>query len=404
MRPTTQAGVSAPVLPAEHATPVGVYSRLLSRVGLDPALVRFALAILVVSRLAFATITVLALRLMHTIPYGAPVPSLLGAWSRWDEAHYAWLAVNGYQTGPNEIDAAFFPLHPLLTHLVMPLVGGNTDVAGMVVSNVCFVVMLLGLGALAQHDFDAGTARRAMLYLTVFPTALFFFAGYAESLYLALAVWCLYALRRGWWWQAGVLGLLAALTRQMGLFLVLPFALTYAQKAGWRLRGVRPSALWGLLIPAGLLLFMGWLWLTLGDPLAFAHVEVHWTHTLTAPWTTLWRAMVALVHNHDPIGVRKGLVDLGAVVLIGVLIVRGIGRQPAGDLLYSAAVWLLAVAYPTTVWWLQSDARYMMLAFPCFLLLAHEGRRPWLNALILVVFGGALIVMTQYFVRGAVIV
>ena len=57
---------------------------------------------------------------------------------------------------------------------------------------------LLGIAALAHRDYDAGTARRAVLYLTLFPTAFFTFAGYAESLFLALAVWCFVVVRHGW--------------------------------------------------------------------------------------------------------------------------------------------------------------------------------------------------------------
>lgn len=381
----------------------------LTLVGLEPAMVRYVLIVFGISRVMFALVTILALRFLHMIPYHRPVPTFLGAWARWDATHYAWIALHGYVRGPDEVQAAFFPLQPLLVRIVMPVVGGNADVAGMVVSNACAIVASLGLAALAAHDFDTATARRVVLYLTFFPVGLFFFAGYAESLFLALAAWCLFALRRRWWWQAAVLGMLATLTRQMGLFLALPFAYTYMAHLGWRVRAVRPNMLLVLLIPGGLLLFMGWLWHSVGDPLAFAHVESHWKHVSMPFWETLRRAVINLLHNPDPIDIRKGLIDLAAIALVACLIVRGAfmrgeHRLPPGDLLYCGAVWLLAVSYPTTLWWLQSDARYMMAAFPCFMLLAWEGRRPWLNVLVLAAFVGALLMMTQYFVRGAVIV
>ena len=386
---------------AHHGTLAPAIVRGLSRLGLTPQLVRDALLCVVVSRVGFVVLTIVATAFLH--PFGQPpyATTFLEAWFRWDAVHYAEIARDGYTASMH--NAAFFPLQPALLALAAPLFGDNLALTGIVLSNLCFFGALLGVGALASHDFDLAPARRAMLYFTIFPTALFFFAGYAESVFLALAVWCVVALRRGAWWQAGVLGLLAALTRQMGLFLVFPFAYAYAQQAGWRLRAVRPNAGWILLIPAGLLLFMGWLWRTLGDPLAFVHVETYWTHTLTAPWTTLYRAVTALSQMTDPIAFRKGLVDLGAVVLVAVLIVRGLRKLKPGDLLYSAAVWLIAVAYPTTVWWLQSDSRYMLAAFPCFVLLAWEGRRRWLHILLVVVFVAGLILLTQYFVRGAVI-
>jgi hypothetical protein len=246
-----------------------------------------------------------------------------------------------------------------------------------------------------------------MLYLTVYPLSFFLFMGYAESLFIALAAWCLVALRRRAWWQAGVLGLLAAMTRQMGLFLMLPFAYDYASHIGWNLRKFGRSAAWILLIPGGLLLYMGWLWLTLGDPLAFQHAENHWQHVFSYPWATLSWAWRLFRKEHAILFIYKDSADLAAVVIFAALIIIGmIGarRLHLGDSAYSIAVWLLVVCYPATGWPVQSDARYMLAAFPCFLTLATLGRRRWVHVLIAV--GSALVLtfLTQYFVRGALFI
>ena len=384
---------------AEQRTPI---ERLLHRLNLHPSLATYALGVFLVSRVAYVIITVVATRFLNTIPHGLPVPSFLAAWSRWDATHYAYIALNGY-TRAGILQSAFFPLMPLLMHLVASVTGGNVYLAGILIANACYLIALFGLGVLVSDYYDHATARRSMLYLTIFPTGFFLFAAYTESLFLALAIWFVIACRRGAWWQAGTLGLLASLTRQMGVFLMLPFAWYYLQSIEWQWNRVRTSAVAMGLIPAGVGLFMLWLWHAVGDPLAFAHVEPSWTHTLLPPWETLWRALVELAHTVDPVGQRKDLVDLGAVLLIPVLIARGARRFPPGELAYAAAVWLLAVSYPTTNWLLQSDARYMMAAFPCFIVLAWEGRRRWLNVLVLVVFGAAQFLLLQYFVRGAVI-
>jgi Mannosyltransferase (PIG-V) len=378
--------------------------RFFARLGVDPALARYVLVVFALTRIALVTVSLLAIRLLPPFPRGTPAPTFLAAWSRWDAIHYSWLATHGYQTGPNAINAAFFPLQPLAVHLVAPLVGGNADLAGIVVANLAFIAALFGLAALAAREFDVATARRAVLYLAVFPTSLFLFAGYAESLFLALAIWSVVATRQGRWWLAGLLGLLATLTRQVGVFLVLPFAVSYLARAGWRLRALRPDALWVLLIPLGAALYMGWLWRVQGDPLAFMHVEAYWQHVFLPFWTTLWRALGVVLRTRNLLDMAKCLVDLGAVLLVAALLVRGIRRQPPGDLLYGAAIWLVAVSYPSLAWWLQSDGRYMLAAFPCFMLLAWEGRRPWLHAAIVVIFSCGLLVLTQYFVRGALIV
>ncbi len=394
------------VRPAEPAgTLRSKWASVARYVGVPTGLVRYALLLFFISRAVMVAITFVGIRFLH--PVGGGKHSFLDAWVRYDATLYARLARDGYQASPF-YRAAFFPLQPLATAIVAPLTGGNPYVAGMVVSNVAYFFALIGLGTLALYEGNGAddtqqmaTARRAMLYLTVYPMALFLFAGYAESLFLALATWCLVAIRRGAWWQAGVLGLLAAMTRQMGLFLVLPFAYDYATRAGWRLRNLRLNAAWVLLIPGGLLLFMGWLWYTLGDPLAFQHAEGHWQHVFSPPWVTFPWAWRLLSHEGNPLFVYKDVIDLVAVLLFAVIIVVGARRLRLGDTGYCVAVWLLALAYPATGWPLQSDARYMLAAFPCFLTLAHLGRRRWLHVLIALVFAVLLVVVTQYFVRGA---
>lgn len=393
---------------------VSRWASLVERVGVPPALVSYALILFIISRLGFIAITFTATRFLH--PIGNGPHTFLDSWVRYDATLYARLARDGYHNSP-PYRAAFFPLQPLLTAIVTPLTGGNIYVAGIIVANIAFFFALLGLGMLALHEgsgADASlstisdkqglaTARRSMLYLTVYPMALFLFAGYAESLFLALATWCLVAIRRGAWWQAGVIGLLAAMTRQMGLFLALPFAYDYAVRAGWRLRGLRINAAWVLLIPGGLLLFMGWLWYTRGDPLAFQHAEGYWGHAFAPPWGTLSWALRVLLGVRDPLSLTfyKDVLDLVAALLFGVLIVVGVRRLRLGDTAYCCAVWLLALSYPALGWPLQSDARYMLAAFPCFLTLARLGRRPWLHILITVIFTLLLVLVTQYFVRGA---
>lgn len=168
---------------------------------------------------------------------------------RWDATYFARIALDGYERSLS-FRTAFFPLQALATSIFMPLTGGDAYIAGMVVANVSCFVALLGLASLTAREFDACTARRAMCYLALFPSALFLFAGYSESLFLALAIWCFVALRARVWWLAGVLGLLAALTRQIGVLLILPFAAEYVVAAGWRLRGLRKRAL-GRVDPGG---------------------------------------------------------------------------------------------------------------------------------------------------------
>ena len=377
--------------------------RSLVRLGITGRTARFALLVFVLSRVAFVVVTLFVVR---TYQHSGGPANFVDAWARYDATFYARLAHDGYQGGRVLYRAAFFPLQVILTALTAPLAAGNTYVSAILVANISFFVALLGMGSLARSDADELAARRAMVYLTLFPTAFFLFAGYAESLFLALAIWCVVCCRRGLWWQAGALGLLAAATRQMGLFLVLPFAYEYARHAGWRLRRVRFDALAILLIPCGLLLFMFWLWRTTSDPLAFSHAENYWQHTLTPPWAVFSKAARSW-WSHDRIFTFRDAVDILGLAAIATTLIFG-ARGPRairpGEWAYAAAVWLLVVVYPAADWVLQSDARYMLIEFPCFLWIARQPWPRWAHITLLVISAALLFVMTQYFLRGKVII
>ena len=127
----------------------------------------------------------------------------------------------------------------------------------VIVANVALFVAAVELVQLARLDFDDATASRAAWYLLVFPTSFFLSAAYGESLFLALSLGSILACRRGAWWQAGVLGGLAALTRPFGVLVVLPLAIE-----AWQQRAERPlwrSGLAMVPIPLALLGYMAYL-------------------------------------------------------------------------------------------------------------------------------------------------
>ena len=144
------------------------------------------------------------------------------AWERHDALWYLRIASQGYRV--DDGSAAFFPLYPLLTRGVSVVLGERWLLGAYLVSNVALVVALTVLHRLTALELDERRARRTVLYVAVFPTSLFLFAPYTESLFLALTAGCLYAARTRSWLLAGVLGALAAATRSAGLLLVLPLA------------------------------------------------------------------------------------------------------------------------------------------------------------------------------------
>jgi Gpi18-like mannosyltransferase len=201
------------------------------------------------------------------VPGDAPVDQwlqrvLVMPWVRYDVRWYQQIADHGYQ--PGEGTAAFHPLYPLLAKLVASLLGGNTYLALLLVSTFACIALCVVFTRYVEDIHGEQLARSSGWLLLLGPLGFILLIPYNESLFLALAVATLWATARDRWWIAGLLGALAALTRQQGLALALPLA--WALVLALRERRARAWDIGALLlVPCGYALFVFYRAITLGD-------------------------------------------------------------------------------------------------------------------------------------------
>lgn len=306
---------------------------------------------------------------------------------------YRGIAENGYEKIPFNTDAphnwAFFPLFPLVWRLASN-VTGEFVLIGMALSHIFFLLALVLVHKTAlAFNFDRRVADRSIFYLAVFPTSFFFSLPLTESLFLMLTVGSLYGAKRGRWWTACALAALASATRVTGVLLLPALAALYWQTYGraWR----RGEVLSLGVAPLGLLSFMGYLYTITGDPLAFKHILVTWGRStglfLIPLFEYLQRPLLVAV----PWDFR--LINFAAAttaLVCGVLLLKW--RQ------WALAVYTLAsviVALSSLI--LQSQARYAMVLFPMFIVLAIAGERPRVDETIRAVSLALLCLMTALF-------
>lgn len=351
----------------------------------------------------------------HDIVYG---------WDRWDAVRFATIASQGYVS---QDYAAFFPLFPALEHALSALIHKDVVLCGIIISNVAFLATLIVLYRLVETEFDREIAGRTVLYLSIFPTALFFFAGYNESLFLLFMLLCFYALRRRAWWLAGLFGGLATLTRSIGLALFVIFLCEFARLQGpvlwraWREKKLLGSlrSLTGLiavlLIPLGLGVYAYGLQKRFGDPLAFTHAQVHWREGLTAPWEAPLQALKFIIKApHFGFFVPHNIIDLTALLLFLVLLALAV----FGPVRFARSQWtfivfgLIVVIYPLffpgipgavpTLPYdpLPSMQRLVLEAFAGFIVLARLGSRRWFHDGYLLLALPMLAFFTLQFITG----
>ena len=340
-----------------------------------------------------------------TTPFGYFGNLLAAPFARWDSVWYLSIARFGYQH--QLARTAFFPLYPALIHLLGTGGVGGDLVAGVVISLVCFVVALILLHRLVLLDFGQEIADTTVLLVAFFPASFFFSAVYTESLFLMLSLGCILQARRGRWWAAGVLGGLAATSRNGGVLLALPVAILFlygpradlrARETRWaaagraRMRSLLPryrlsaEVLWIALIPAGLAAYLVYTAITSGSALDPLNAEKLWFHHTTNPFTGAWDGAVAawdglrqLLHGPappvyfnqaggDPLQVGGQNLMLFSFLVVGVVACIGALRTlPFAYGAYALVGLALPLADPVIPQPLSSLPRYVMVLFPMFI-------------------------------------
>jgi hypothetical protein len=356
--------------------------------GEDAAALTWALVIFVTMRISLSLIAALALfqfPMYHVTYYHGiqPVPpgianALLGVWQRGDTLWYTKIAMRGYAQGDGS--TVFFPLYPILTRLVGKVLSGNYLLGGIIVSNVAYFLALVYLYKLARLEFDSQVAVRTVVCLSVFPTALFLLGVYTEAPFLLFAISAFYYARKGNWLAASAMGLLAALTKQLGLLLLLPLLYEYLAEREFAIRSIRRDVLLLALIPLGTLAFLLFRHFYIGEPFLTETYRVRWAVNASWPWNNIADSLAAIFNterfhalNPEDTLLRRifyNSFDLACVGLFTFLAVVSFRRLRLSYGLYMVSVLFVGLMqnfrppYP-----IAALPRYVLLLFPGFMVL-----------------------------------
>lgn len=218
---------------------------------------------------------------------GAPELGFFDIWLRWEGIRFLAVADHGYvgpESTPNA--TAFFPLFPLLLR-ALTAIGIPGVLAGMLISAVASWVALAYLYLLSE-EHGRGTGRRAVLYLALFPTAVFLIAPYSESLFLAGAIAAFYYARRERWHLVGIPAAVAMGARFAGVFLLAGLVVEFLRQrpsSPARMANASLSVLIGLLPLLGYAAFLSQ---AKGDPFYFfVDQRLGWGRAFTGPLASL---------------------------------------------------------------------------------------------------------------------
>lgn len=300
-------------------------------------------------------------------------------WNAWDAPHYLSIAQHGYlTTGEDANWIVFFPAYPYAVRFLDAVAPGGLLTSAFLVSGIASVAAALLLGILVRHDTgDDARAHRAVWFMLIFPTAYFLHLPYTESLFLSLVLGAFVAARTDHWGIAGVVGMLAALTRVNGA-LLLPALAVEAYLQYRRTGKLDRSWLWIGFIGVGTLVYLGINQHYFGNPLHFQEVQqAKWFKSFQDPITSV-SSLYDTTMTMKP-AMRQML--LAELVFLAIGFVAAILTFRFTRASYGVWVLLNMVLFASTSW-IQSTPRYVLTLFPIFLLLAMIDRQVWLSRLL----------------------
>src|SRR5579884_1337051 len=294
-------------------------------------------------------------------------------WERWDAKLYVRIVASGYRG--DDFSTTF---HPLLPWLARPLTAivGQPIVALWIVASVFSALAVLAIYDLARLDLSEEQSELACRLFLAFPLAAILFFPYTESLWIACAAVCLLSARRGQWWLAGIAAGAATLTRQQGLFLIVPMAweLARAWNRNWRAWvavAMAPAAYGGWILYRGFGLGQalhpdfssvhGLLYTTVLSPDASKVVPVQ---AMLWPTDALWRA-ISLVLKAPTM---NNVVDLSLAGMFLIMTALAWGHLRPSYRAFVVAIVLASFAYytgPEKPY--MGLPRHLLLAFPVFI-------------------------------------
>lgn len=322
------------------------------------------------------------------------------AWSNFDGIHYLNIASDGYRT-----EARFFPL---LSIIIFAFSIGDifypfTYLSALITTNIIFLLALVMFYKLLRMDYSEKISFQTIIYLLLFPTAFFFASVYTEGLFLLLTVSTFYFVRKKNWPAAGLTGMLLALTRFVGIF-ILPVLIyeSFIQTKILKFKDYLSMLAMALFISSGLIIYSIFNYFKWGSFQYFliAQGELSNGRTVSGvvlPLQTVYRYFKILTSlSPRQLEWSLALIEVLAFITCSILLIVAWKKKVRFSYLIFAALTFLL---PASSGSFSGLPRYVLVAFPIFIALSLIESKS-LKVVYYTISGALSIYLLMYFTRG----
>ena len=308
-------------------------------------------------------------------------------WTPWDGQWYLKIANEGYKPHSQDVydiqSRAFLPLYPLLIW-IFSLIFQSKPFTAWLVNVSASILAMIYLYRLFQLDYSNVISKKAVLYIMIFPSAIFFSSAYTEGLFLLLIVLSFTNSRTRNWRASGVFAGLSALTKVIGVLIIIP--LGYEWYKGEKNR----EGFWLLLAPAALITHLTYLKSITGSWTAFLTAQFIWYKN---PFK--FSGYEKYLTDYSIHGFRNSLIDVTVTLFFVALLILASKQLRASYKIYS----IILLALPIISGNLMSMTRHVIMIFPSFIIMALLTEKKSLNKILIIFYIAFLILFTTLFVN-----
>lgn len=314
------------------------------------------------------------------------LPHFVWSFGNFDGVHYLGIAKDSYAY---QYTQAFFPLYPVLIKLVSYLTFGNLIISALLITNAAFLAGLLIFYKLLSQTHNEKVALWSSVFLLTFPTSFYFGAIYTEGLFFLLIIASFFLSYKKKFLLSAIIGTFSSATRLIGVLLS-PFL--YSQK--------NPKTyFYALIVPLGFLAYVLYLKLQFDNPLYFLSSQAVFgqeretTSVVLLP-QVVFRYLKIILTTHG-LTLIIAIFELISTIFVLIMLFIAYKRTNRQWVFFS----LTAVIIPTLTGTFASMPRYVLIAFPIYIVFAQT-KSLAVKLAIITVFITLLFFFTLLFTQG----
>lgn len=354
----------------------------------------FAFALLF--RILIYLASAIAIRIFMDDATPLTLSGFLNQWQQWDAINYIKIAELGYAkhlVDGMPIYLVFFPLYSWIIRYVN-LIFHNYQVTAMVISSICYCIGSCYLYALVKLDYGKNIAKRAVIFISIFPFAFHFGGIMTESIFFLTSVACFYYIKKHNWVAMLFWGILCSLSRMHGILLIVaagiemfqtykPFAMIRKKRFKLLSNFIFTKLIILPFIGTGTAIYLMINYVVGGSPFQFAVYQKQNWYMESTFFTNTLTCIFEYVFNPLRIGMTRASIWIPELALFVICLITLIYAVRKHSTMYVAYLFVyLMLNYSLS--WLISGPRYMSCAIPMFIIWAeyaekHEWADRWIT-------------------------